>query len=222
MARTMFETGTSIGRKIHRSYWGLINNYRYLSREAVLLHAVENARARKSHQKNNKITNQRKGTDENIETQDTIQRVKNIKLPERHTCLEVGSTLKPTDSRTHLAKCGVPLTPIVQGSLTAASGDNRVANRQTSVSKKLFAAALSERWEVDSGFLSEASPPPHHPELADTVLPATACARPLWWLWTVRWLAQGWAGALVNWHAAAWWITMATSCTISTSVHASL
>eukprot|EP00063_Salmo_salar_P050787 XP_014025622.1 PREDICTED: apoptosis-enhancing nuclease-like [Salmo salar] len=149
MARTMFEAGRSIGSKTHRNYWGLIYKYRYLSRKATLLHTVENAKTRKKHKKNNKINNPRKGTEENIETLD--------KLPERHTCLEVGSTLKPTDSWTSLAKCGV--TPIVQGSLIAASGGNRVANLQTSVGKKLVAAALSERWEVDSGFLSEASPP---------------------------------------------------------------
>lgn len=145
----MFEAGTSIGSKTHRNYWGLIYKYRYLSRKATLLHTVENAKTRKKHKKNNKINNPRKGTEENIETLD--------KLPERHTCLEVGSTLKPTDSWTSSAKCGV--TPIVQGSLIAASGGNRVANLQTSVGKKLVAAALSERWEVDSGFLSEASPP---------------------------------------------------------------
>ncbi|XP_021421651.2 apoptosis-enhancing nuclease [Oncorhynchus mykiss] len=159
MERAMFEACTSTGSKTHRKFWGLINNYRYLSRKAMFLSAVENARARKKHQKKNNISNKRKRIEENNKTPDTIQRVKNIKLPARHTCLEVDGTLKTTDSWTHVAKFGLPLPPTVEGLPIAASGDNRVANQQTSEGKKLVGSALSELWEVDSGFSSEASPP---------------------------------------------------------------
>lgn len=154
----MSEAWTSIGSKTQSNSWGLINNYRYLSRKAMFLSAVENARERKKHQKKNNISNKRKRIEEN-KTRDTLQRVKHIKLPARHTCLEVDGTLKTTDSWTHVAKFGPPLLPTVEGLPIAASGDNRVSNQQTSAGKKLVGAALSELWEVDSGFSSEASPP---------------------------------------------------------------
>lgn len=159
MERAMSEAWTSIGSKTQSNSWGLINNYRYLSRKAMFLSAVENARERKKHQKKNNISNKRKRIEENNKTRDTLQRVKHIKLPARHTCLEVDGTLKTTDSWTHVAKFGPPLLPTVEGLPIAASGDNRVSNQQTSAGKKLVGAALSELWEVDSGFSSEASPP---------------------------------------------------------------
>ncbi|XP_010899665.2 apoptosis-enhancing nuclease [Esox lucius] len=160
MERTMSEAGTSTERKNYRCHWGLLSNYRYLSRKAMLLRTVENARTRKKKQNTNQIPNKkRKRTEDEKEALDTAQRLKKIQLCEWPTGTEVDSALKSTVPKTHGVTFGLPLPAIVEDFIKTASGNNRVDNQNISVDRKQVATALREQWELDSGFSSETSPP---------------------------------------------------------------
>ncbi|KAJ7998372.1 hypothetical protein DPEC_G00222020 [Dallia pectoralis] len=160
MERTMSDVGTSTGRKKHHSHCGLLNNYRYLSRKAMLIRPVENTRERRKQQKTNKISNsKRKRTADEKESPDTAQRLKKTELCEQHTGTEVNSTLKPTVIKTPVDAFSLPLPAAVEDLTKTSFGNSRIDNQNTSVDKKPFATALSEQWELDSGFSSEASPP---------------------------------------------------------------
>ncbi|KAL0967937.1 hypothetical protein UPYG_G00260100 [Umbra pygmaea] len=155
----MSEAGTSKGNKNHCKYWGSLNNYRYLSRKAMLVRAYQNAKTRTKHQKTNKIPNKRKRTDDNKESLDAAQRFKTVQLCDGHRVQKVNSVQKPANPRTNFRKIRLPLPPFGEGLLKTASVDNRFANQDTSVDKNLVAAALGEQWDIDSGFSSESSPP---------------------------------------------------------------
>lgn len=155
----MSEAGTSKGSKIpHNSSWRLINSYRYLVQETMLQRAVENAKARKKRQRKNKIANlKRKRIEDNTATRNTTKTVKRRKL--RDNELKVESTLNSIDSWTCVAKFGLTLPPPVEGPLTSGPRETNETSHQISATKTLVGASLSECWEVDSGFSSEASPP---------------------------------------------------------------
>lgn len=114
---------------------GLLSNYRYLCKKAMVLCAMENARARKRHQEKRIIANMKmKRTDAHHESLDTNVLIRRSKMsaPEQEDQSTLNS--ESTDLSKH----------------TSVSG---TANHHSVI------GALGDRWEMDSGFSSEASPP---------------------------------------------------------------
>ncbi|KAK5866967.1 hypothetical protein PBY51_011496 [Eleginops maclovinus] len=109
---------------------GLFSNYRYLCRKSLMLHAMDNARARKKWQQNLLIANvKRKAMENQTEPLDT-------------------ELLKKTKS-----------TNANQENQSTLDCENRsTAAAEAGLSEK-HNVALRESWDVDSGFSSEASPP---------------------------------------------------------------
>ncbi|CAJ1055987.1 apoptosis-enhancing nuclease [Xyrichtys novacula] len=110
---------------------GLLSNYRFLCKRAMMLRALESARATRKHQQKIFIANmKRKTTDKLTETTDTDKLVKKSK----------SSSERPAENKkTDVSEPGLsePKAPDQHSSATV----------------------LRDSWEVDSGFSSEASPP---------------------------------------------------------------
>ncbi|KAM4618767.1 apoptosis-enhancing nuclease [Polymixia lowei] len=133
-----------------RSSWGLLNNYSYLCRRTMMLHAVENTKARKKHQQENSTASLKRKRTENLsETTDTCKIIKKTKLYSGHIGQEIQSTLNLKDTSAKGSISG----QLLCGSQTSTSRQPKVADHQR------LATALGESWEVDSGFSSETSPP---------------------------------------------------------------
>ncbi|CAI5665563.1 unnamed protein product [Oreochromis niloticus] len=114
---------------------GLLSNYRYLCKKAMVLCAMENARARKRHQEKRIIANMKmKRTAAHHESLDTSVLIKRSKMsaPDQENQSTLNS--ESTDLSKHASVSGT-------------------ANHHSVI------AALGDRWEMDSGFSSEASPP---------------------------------------------------------------
>ncbi|XP_062318097.1 apoptosis-enhancing nuclease [Osmerus eperlanus] len=164
MASAMSEAGISNGRKPHNnSSWGLINE-RHFASKTMLLHAVENSKARKRLQRKNKITNlKRRKIEHDEEKLDIARAVKKKKLCSEHTDNlkqeSETSTLNSEDSWMHESNFVLPLSSPVKVSPTSGLRYTQVPNQQHTLNKRHLPAALGECWEVDSGFSSEASPP---------------------------------------------------------------
>ncbi|XP_071767194.1 apoptosis-enhancing nuclease [Centroberyx gerrardi] len=123
--------------------WGLLNNNRFLCSKAMMLHPMENAKARKNRQRKNRIASlKRKIPDNHDDTLDTNKLVKKVCLS--HIGQGSQSTLNSEDTSTDVSKTGQQ---------TSGPGQQRSADQQRS------AVAFGESWEVDSGFSSETSPP---------------------------------------------------------------
>lgn len=117
---------------------GLFSNYRYLCKKSMMLHAMENARARKKCQQKIIIANMKRKTMDNLsEPLDTSKLVKKTKSSNANQ--ESQSTLNSENKSTDMSKPG-PSEP-------------KAADHHSLVT------ALRDSWEVDSGFCSEASPP---------------------------------------------------------------
>ncbi|KAM3609255.1 uncharacterized protein V6R79_012014 [Siganus canaliculatus] len=118
--------------------WGLVNNYRYLSKKSMMLHATQDTRVRKKCQKKEIMANnsKRKGSDCHSEPCDVNKLIKKAKWsrPDQE-CDE-----KPNmeNKIPEVFTSGASVSELNQHSLVS---------------------ALRDRWEVDSGFSSETSPP---------------------------------------------------------------
>lgn len=127
-----------VSKRSNASSWGLLNNHRYLCKKAMMLHAVEYAKTRMNHQQNIRRM-KRKGTDNHSETQGGSKIVKRAKW--RDARQESDST----DS------CNAVQQLCVSQNSASVQHEAGAAHR--------LAAAMTEHWEVDSGFASETSPP---------------------------------------------------------------
>ncbi|KAI3371065.1 hypothetical protein L3Q82_023701 [Scortum barcoo] len=116
--------------------WGLLSNYRYLCKKARMLRVMENARTmRKVPQKVIISNSKRKRTDHHNEPLCTNKLVKKCKSSD--TNQKSQSTLNSENRSTD-----VPRLSELKGS-----------------DHHSLVTALTDSWEVDSGFSSEASPP---------------------------------------------------------------
>ncbi|XP_072242439.1 apoptosis-enhancing nuclease [Leuresthes tenuis] len=113
---------------------GLLGNYRYLCKKAMLITAMENARARKRHHHNTNFNKKMGRIDTPHDPLDTNKATKRAKLND--TELQNQSTLNSisVDAMKHEPSASLP-------------------DHYSSMT------ALKDSWEVDSGFCSEASPP---------------------------------------------------------------
>ncbi|XP_035521136.1 apoptosis-enhancing nuclease-like [Morone saxatilis] len=120
--------------------WGLLSNYRYLCKKAMMLHVVENTRPRKKNQQKIIIGNtKRKMTDIHNERLNSNKLVKRTKFSDPDQ--ESQSTLNSENKSTGVSKPGLCVS---EPKASDHSG---------------LVTALRDSWEVDSGFSSEASPP---------------------------------------------------------------
>lgn len=110
---------------------GLLNNYRFLCKRAMMIRALESARATRKHQQRFIVANmKRKTSDKVIEAVDADKQV------------------KKTKSRHQEGKSQTLSSDVSESGLSEAKSD-----------QNSLASALRDSWEVDSGFCSEASPP---------------------------------------------------------------
>ncbi|XP_054476391.1 apoptosis-enhancing nuclease [Anoplopoma fimbria] len=117
---------------------GLFSNYRYLCKKSMMLHAMENARARKKYQQKILVANvKRKTTDNHNEHLDSNKLVKKAKSS--NSSQESQNTLNCENKNTAVSKPGL--------------SEPKASEHHSLVT------ALSDSWEMDSGFSSEASPP---------------------------------------------------------------
>ncbi|XP_029951918.1 apoptosis-enhancing nuclease-like [Salarias fasciatus] len=116
---------------------GLLSSYRYLRKRAMLLCAVQAARARKKRKQMFMITDIKSSKTENDhDLPDTQEQIKKRKLNDAD---QVNQTMNCANKSKDECKHSFPLVKTADhSSLTA---------------------ALTDSWEVDSGFHSEASPP---------------------------------------------------------------
>ncbi|XP_040895310.1 apoptosis-enhancing nuclease [Toxotes jaculatrix] len=129
-----------MSKKNKASSWGLISNYRYLCKKAMMVHAMDNGRAQKKCKQKIIIANtKRKRADNYCEPLDTIKLVKKTKSS--HTTQESQSTLNSENKSTDSSKPGLSL-------FVPKACDHHS-----------LITALRDSWEVDSGFSSETSPP---------------------------------------------------------------
>ncbi len=120
--------------------WGLLSNYRYLCKKAMMLHTVENTRATKKLQQKMIIDNmKRKRTENHSEPVDRNKLVKKTKSSD--TNQESQNTLNSENKSTDVSRPGLCVSEL------------KASDHHSLVT------ALRDRWEVDSGFSSEASPP---------------------------------------------------------------
>ncbi|KAM9377503.1 apoptosis-enhancing nuclease [Pholidichthys leucotaenia] len=120
-------------RREKSSSRGLLNNYRYLCKKAMVSCAMENARTRKKRQQKMIIANMKmKRTDPHQELLDTDKLIKKIKpvAMKQETLSTLNSKTSSSDSSEH-----------------------------TGSDHHSLMTTLGDSWEVDSGFFSEASPP---------------------------------------------------------------
>ncbi|XP_041651876.1 apoptosis-enhancing nuclease isoform X2 [Cheilinus undulatus] len=117
---------------------GLLNNYRYLCKKAMMLRALEIARATRRYQQNIIITSmKRKRTDSFKSQPDTNKLIRMTKS----TCTgEHGNSTLNSENKT---------TDVKESGLSEAKSSEQHS----------LVSALKDSWEVDSGFCSEASPP---------------------------------------------------------------
>ncbi|XP_053175184.1 apoptosis-enhancing nuclease [Scomber japonicus] len=112
------------------SSWGLLSNYRYLCKKRMMMRAMESARAKKKRQQRITIADmKRKRTDSHNEPLDTNKLIKKTKSE---------NTLNSENKSADVSKPGLCVSKVDQHSLVG---------------------ALTDCWEVDSGFCSETSPP---------------------------------------------------------------
>ncbi|CAN9498863.1 unnamed protein product [Ophioblennius macclurei] len=112
---------------------GLVSNYRYLRKRAMLLCAVQTARAKKRRQQRLMITNRKSGATETDPDQlDTWERIKKSRSDNAD---QVNQSLKCENKSKDEDKHRFPSSKIAEH------------------------RSLMDSWEVDSGFCSEASPP---------------------------------------------------------------
>ncbi|CAK6954479.1 apoptosis-enhancing nuclease [Scomber scombrus] len=117
------------------SSWGLLSNCRYLCKKRMMMRAIESARAKKKHQQRIMIAdNKRKRTDSHNEPLDTNKLIKKTKSGRT----EQENTLNSENKSADVSKPGLLVSKADQHSLVS---------------------ALTDHWEVDSGFCSETSPP---------------------------------------------------------------
>lgn len=124
---------TGVCKKHKASSWGLLNNHRYLYKKALMLNAMESARARDRCQKMC-FSVKRKSTDTHIESL-----VKNKLLKKMEQICESPLSQKPTHSEPWSSNATKPELSILD--------------------QKTLVTVLADRWEIDSGFSSEVSPP---------------------------------------------------------------
>lgn len=118
--------------------WGLLSNYRYCAKKAIMLHSMENARTRKKHQQKIIIANmKRKRTDSHNKPLDINKLVKKTNLSEAEQ--ESQNTLNSQNKNSDVSKPGL--------------SESKASDHHSLVT------ALRDSWEVDSGFSSEVSPP---------------------------------------------------------------
>ncbi|KAL7402166.1 hypothetical protein ABVT39_010759 [Epinephelus coioides] len=118
--------------------WGLFSNYRYLCKKSMMLRAMESTGARKKYQQKMMIANvKRKTMDNHNELLETNKLIKKTKLSNANQ--ESQNTLNSENTRTDVSKPG----------LSEVNASDHCS----------LVTALRDRWEVDSGFSSEASPP---------------------------------------------------------------
>lgn len=129
-----------LSKRNKASSWGLLNNYRYLYKKNMMLHAMENARARKKCQQKIIIANmKRKVTDNHNKPLDTNKLVKKTKLSDSDQ--ESQSSQKSENMTTEVPKHRLSVS------------EPKASDHHSLIT------ALRDSWEVDSGFSSEASPP---------------------------------------------------------------
>ncbi|XP_060892074.1 apoptosis-enhancing nuclease [Labrus mixtus] len=117
---------------------GLLNNYRCLCKRSMMLRSLESARATRKHQQKIIIGNMKRKTTNNLtEPPDVNKLVKKTKSSA--TKEHARSTLNSENRTSNVSNPGL--------SEPKASDQNSLVS------------ALRDRWEVDSGFSSEASPP---------------------------------------------------------------
>lgn len=130
---------------------GLLNNYRYLCKKAMMLRAVEDARAKRKCQQNVIVTNtKRKIMEHQNEPLGTNKLVKKSKWSDRDQ----------ESQRTDVSKPGLS------------------ASEQETSDPHRLDTAPRDSWEVDSGFSSEGSPPASgrsSPCLSSTTVVALDC-----------------------------------------------
>ncbi|XP_071348164.1 apoptosis-enhancing nuclease [Trachinotus anak] len=125
---------TEASKKNKASSWGHLSNYQYLYKKNVMLHAMENARAKKKcHQKLLIANMKRKRTDNHYKPPDTNKLIKKIKT---NTSVQE-----------------------ISNKSTGASKPGDSAFVPEASDHHSLVTALRDSWEVDSGFSSEASPP---------------------------------------------------------------
>lgn len=124
-----------VSRKNKASSWGLLSNYRYLCKEAMMLHTVEKARARNKCQQKIVIANMKRKRAEPLDTNKLVKKTKSSETKQ-----ESQSSLN-SENNTDASKPGLSVTV------------PKVSDHTSLVT------ALRDCWEVDSGFSSEASPP---------------------------------------------------------------
>lgn len=121
-------------KKNKASSLGRLSNYRYLNKKAMLLCAMRAARANRKRQQKTNIPNmkvKRKDT-QPLDTHRLITQTKVKDGDQGHQCLNSDTTTEVSEHRPSVDKAAVHHSS---------------------------AAPLRDRWEVDSGFCSEASPP---------------------------------------------------------------
>ncbi|KAM9351845.1 apoptosis-enhancing nuclease-like [Symphorus nematophorus] len=117
--------------------WGLLSNYRYLCKKNMMLHTMENARARKKCQQKLIIANmKRKITDNHNEPLNTYKLVKKTKSSNTDW-----KSQNPENKGTDVCTPGLSVS------------EPKASDHHSLVTP------LRDSWEVDSGFSSEASPP---------------------------------------------------------------
>ncbi|KAM7003222.1 apoptosis-enhancing nuclease [Tautogolabrus adspersus] len=117
---------------------GLLSNYRYLCKRAMMLHSFESARATRKHQQKIIIANMKRKTTNNLnEPPDANELVKKTKsrTTEEHAHSSLNSENKMSDV------------------------SNPGLSKPKASDQHSLVSALRDSWEVDSGFSSEASPP---------------------------------------------------------------
>lgn len=111
---------------------GLLNNYRYLCKRAMMIRALESARATRKHQQKIIIANMKRKTSD--------------KLSEP---VDANKLIKKTKS-SHQEGHSQPLS---------SDGSESGLSDSKSYDQHSLTSALRDSWEVDSGFCSETSPP---------------------------------------------------------------
>ncbi|GAA6215275.1 apoptosis-enhancing nuclease-like [Lates japonicus] len=124
-----------VSRKNKASSWGLLSNCRYLCKEAMMLHTMEKARARNKCQHKIVITNVKRKRTEPLDTNKLVKKTKWSDIKQ-----ESQSSVN-SENNTDASKPGLSVSV------------PKVSEHTSLVT------ALRDRWEVDSGFSSEASPP---------------------------------------------------------------